>query len=323
MRRCQVYNDIVSTTSSIHRLLNLLSFVRVVEAGSFAEAARRAGTTTSAMSKAVARFERAHGIRLLHRTTHALSLTDEGERLLEGARDLLREAERLEASLDEAGDRGTRGRVRISAPGSFIRACLSPLLPSLLKENPRIELELKFDDALVDLGSEGVDIALRTGPLAGQPSLVAKQLMTFPWVLCASPKYLAHHATPKSPADLTEHHQIGFRHSGTGQLMTWLFAAPGSSATVAPIRHVPRNRLVVEDGTTAWSMVREGLGIGWAPAWCGLDDLRSGRVVELLREWRVPESPLSAVRLERRHTPRRTQRVLEFLSRAASAWVYR
>jgi DNA-binding transcriptional LysR family regulator len=304
-----VYSDIVSTTSSIHRLLNLLSFVRVVEAGSFAEAARRAGTTTSAMSKAVARFEAANGIRLLHRTTHALSLTDEGERLLEGARDLLREAERLEASLEEAGDKGARGRVRISAPGSFIRACLSPLLPSLLKENPRIELELKFEDAPLDLGSEGVDIALRTGSLAGQPGLVARRLMTFPWVLCASPTYLAHHGAPKTPADLKEHHQIGFRHSGTGQLVTWLFSTRGSSPSAAPIRHVPRNRLIV--------------GIGWVPAWCGLDDLRSGRVVELLREWRVPETPLSAVRLERRHTPRRTHRVLEFLSRAASAWEYR
>ena len=275
------------------------------------------------MSKAIARFERAHGIRLLHRTTHALSLTDEGERLLEGARDLLREAERLEASLDSAGDRGARGRVRISAPGSFIRTCLSPLLPSLLKENPRIELELKIEDALVGLGSEGVDIALRTGPLGRQPGIFARPLMTFPWVLCASLSYLSHHAAPKTPADLAEHHQIGVRHNGTGQLITWLFAAPGSSPADPPIRHTPRNRLIVEDATTAWNMVREGIGVGWAPAWSGLDDLRSGRVVELLREWRVPESPLSAVRLERRLTPRRTQRVLEFLSRAASTWVYR
>lgn len=81
----------MSTPPDVQRLLNLLHYARVVDAGSFAEAARRAGSTTSALSKAVSRFENANGVRLLHRTTHAISLTPEGERLLEGARDLLRE----------------------------------------------------------------------------------------------------------------------------------------------------------------------------------------------------------------------------------------
>ncbi len=105
-------------------LANLIAFARIAEAGSFAEAARRAGTTTSAMSKAVSRLEAARGVRLLHRTTHALSPTAEGERLLEAARALLREAEAVEAALGEAWDGRAAGRVRLTAPGALARACI-------------------------------------------------------------------------------------------------------------------------------------------------------------------------------------------------------
>lgn len=105
-------------------LINLLNFVRVVDAGSFSEAARRAGTTTSAMSKAVARAERDLGVQLLRRTTHALSLTAEGERVLDTARDLAREVEKLEVALGETVRSGdVAGRVRLTAPGALARAC--------------------------------------------------------------------------------------------------------------------------------------------------------------------------------------------------------
>lgn len=300
-------------------LLNLLHFVRVAEAGSFAEAARRAGTTTSAMSKAVTRFEQARGVRLLHRTTHSISLTLDGEKLIEGARDLLREAERLEATLDQAGKSSAAGRVRLSAPGPFIRACLAPHLPALLRANRQIDLDLKVDDAQLDLAAEGVDIAIRLGSSDGQPGLITQRLMTFPWLLCASPCYLGAMGELRSPADLDRHHQIGFRDAATGQLMTWQFRNP---ATGSPVRHVPRNRLVVEDMTTIWAMVAGGLGAAWLPAWCGLADLRQGHVVELLGDWRMPETPIHAVQLDRTLTPRRTRGVLDDLVAAARAWTY-
>ena len=300
----------------MQNLVNLLAFVRVMDAGSFAEAARRAGTTTSAMSKAVSRFERAHAVKLLHRTTHALSPTVEGERLLEGARDLLRDAERLEASLAEASGRGAVGRVRISAPGAFARACLLPMLPRLLHEHPGIDVEISFDDALVELGAEGFDLALRTGALDGQPGLVARQLMTYPMVLCAAPDYLARRGIPASAADLPGHDLIGFRNRATGIVMPWAFSLPDGTTA----RHLPRPRMVVDDGTAGWTMVRDGLGLSWAPAWLGLDDLRSGRVVEVMRAARISEMPLSAIRLDRRHTPQRTSIVLNCIAAEAARW---
>lgn len=307
----------MSAPASFQRLTNLLHFARVVEAGSFAEAARRAGTTTSALSKAVSRFEQLHGVRLLHRTTHAISLTAEGERLLEGARDLLREAERLEATLDHAAASGAGGRIRLSAPAPFIRARLVRQIPAILRANPDIELELKVDDGTLDLAAEGIDIAIRFGDLSSQPGLVRTPLGRFPWVLCATPRYVQLIGAPRTPAELDAHHQIGFRDPGTGRLLAWQFADPAGGAIV---RHRPRPRIVVEDMGAIWSMMRNGLGLAWVPAWVGLLELREGRVIELLRDWRIAETAIHAVRLERRHTPRRIRRLLDDLHEAAEDW---
>jgi DNA-binding transcriptional LysR family regulator len=309
----------MSTPPNVQRLLNLLHFARVVDAGSFAEAARRAGTTTSALSKAVSRFEKANGVRLLHRTTHAISPTPEGERLLEGTRDLLREAERLEALLDHAKASGAGGRIRLSAPAPFLRAGLARQVPALLRANADIELELKIDDGTLDLAAEGIDIAIRFGALAGYPNVIATPLGSFPWVLCATPRYVEIMGTPQSPADLDAHHQIGCRDPSSGRVMAWQFADPGSGAV---LRHLPRPRIVVEDLGAIWSMMRQGLGLAWIPAWAGLGPLRDGRVVELLRAWRVQETPIHAVRLERRHTPSRVRSVLDGLKAAAEDWRY-
>jgi DNA-binding transcriptional LysR family regulator len=309
----------MSTPASFQRLLNLLHFARVVDAGSFAEAARRAGTTTSALSKAVSRFEQAHGVRLLHRTTHAISLTPEGERLLEGTRDLLREAERLEATLDRASASGASGRIRLSAPAPLIRARLSRQIPAILRDNPDIELELKIEAGTLDLAAEGIDVAIRFGSLAGHANLVSTPLGSFPWVLCATPRYLEIVGAPQSPGDLGAHHQIGFRDPGSGRLMAWQFADPVSGAQ---FHHLPRPRIAVEDLSSIWSMMRLGLGVAWVPAWIALGPLRDGRVVELLREWRIAEMPIHAVRLERRHTPSRIRSLLDGLQAVAKEWRY-
>lgn len=307
----------MSTPAGYQRLVNLLHFARVVEAGSFAEAARRAGTSTSALSKAVSRFEQRHGVRLLHRTTHAISLTPEGERLLDGARDLLREAERLEAALDHAAANGAGGRIRLSAPAPLIRACLARQMPALLAGSPDVQLDLKVDDAAPDLAAEGIDVAIRFGELGGQLGFVATPLGSFPWVLCATPRYVEVMGDPASPSELASHHQIGFRDPASGQLMAWEFTDP---ATGTITRMTPRHRLVVEDMSAVWQMMRQGLGLAWLPAWVGLADLRAGRAVELLRGWRVPETPIQAVRLDRRHTPRRLRTLLDELGGLARDW---
>lgn len=307
----------MSTPAGYQRVANLLHFVRVVEAGSFAEAARRSGTTTSALSKAVSRFEQQHGLRLLHRSTHSLSLTAEGERLLEGARDLLREAERLEATLGQTAASGSGGRIRLSAPAPLIRTCLARQVAGLLRNSPGIELDLKVDDGALDIAAEGIDIAIRFGDLAGQPGLVATPLGSFPRVLVATPRYVEVMGAPQTPADLGRHHQIGYRDAASGQLVPWQF---DDVAGAAPVRVMPRPRLATEDVGAAWQIMRQGLGLAWLPVWAGLADLREGRVIEIMAERRIAEVPIHAVRLDRRQTPSRVRTLLDDLAGAAQQW---
>lgn len=298
-------------------LLQLLSFVRVVEAGSFTEAARRAGMTTSAMSKAIGRFERAHGIRLLHRTTHSIALTDEGDQLLEKGRALSENLGRIEALLAELATNSAVGRVRVTAPTSFARACIMPELPNFLRTNPDIGIEIQFRNEIMDLAADGIDLAVRSGTLEGLPGHLAKRLFTFPWVACASADYLKGRRPPETPDDLGAHDHVGFRNKATGQVLNWRFAAPMGAGT---IRVTPKVKHVFDDAESAWSMVRAGFGIGWGPAWLGLDDLRAGRVVEVLRGWRIEQEPLSMVRLASRHAPKRTLLAMDFIASLPFAW---
>ncbi len=201
----------MSTLNSRASLLQLTCFVRVIEAGSFAEAGRRLGMTTSGVSKAISRLEADHQIRLLHRSTHALSLTEAGEMLLEEAREVLRGSDRVALVLSLAADGGLAGRARISAPPGFTIACLLPALARLLHAHPEIRIEVSASYDLVDLADEGVDIALRAGPLLGLPGHVSTPLISSPWCAYATPGYVARRGEPLCPRDLKDHELIGFR----------------------------------------------------------------------------------------------------------------
>ena len=297
-----------------------MCFVRVVEAGSFAEAGRRLGMTTSGVSKAISRLEAEHGVRLLHRSTHAVSLTDEGEQVLDDARDVLRGCERLGLAFSQAADGGRSGRVRISAPPGFTRAFLVPVLPRLLDAHPEIRIEIQASYDLVDLADQGVDLALRTGSLAGLPGHVSQALFSSPWCAYAAPGYLARRGTPSSPDELAGHDLIGFRNSASGRVGAWRFQDPLARDESGTLRHDADARIVFDDGSAAYDMACNGYGIVWAPEWLALDDVRHGRVVEVLREWRSSEMLISVVRRERRLTPQRIRVVIDFLHEAAKLW---
>lgn len=298
-------------------LVQLLSFVQVAEAGSFSEAARRSNCTTSAMSKAVTRLEKAHGVRLLNRTTHALSLTPEGDQLLAVGRKLLAEVEIAENAFAELGDRGGSGRVRISAPTSFTKRCLIPRLPEFLEANPGISIEIEFRDDFLNMAVRGIDLAVGSGEIAGLPGHSARKLCTFPWMACAAPEYFRRHGTPRAPAELSEHRLIGFRNRVTGQLDSWRFRDPADGSI---LRHMPNPLHTFDDPEAAWEMIRAGLGIGYGPAWMGTQDWERGTVVETLREWRGLEPSLHLVRLDRRMTPKRVQAVQKFIVDSTRLW---
>lgn len=164
-------------------LPHLRCFVAVVDAGGFAEAGRRMGMSTSAMSKTIARFEAMYGLKLLHRSTHALSLTEEGEQLIGAAREAIRGIAALEASIGDLVASSVSGRVRVSAPVGFVRNRLVPLLPAFMAALPDVCLDLRASNEIIDLAEAGVDLAIRSGTLDGTPGQLAQSWFRYPWDL--------------------------------------------------------------------------------------------------------------------------------------------
>ena len=193
--------------------LNLLTvFSRVVEAGSFAEAARRLSSSRSVVSKAVAKLEVALGARLLNRTTRHLSLTEIGAAVAEHGRRIAEEAadvENLVASLTSE----PRGVLRISASVAFGTLHVAPALAEFLPQYPKIKVDLTITDRWVDLAEEGYDLMIQ---VTGQPQehLVARKLAPVRRQLCATPEYFRQRGIPQTPMDLVTHNCLDYTRSG-------------------------------------------------------------------------------------------------------------
>ncbi|WP_294642536.1 substrate binding domain-containing protein [uncultured Aureimonas sp.] len=213
--------------------------------------------------------------------------------------------------LEHSGGR-TGGTVRLTAPVAFMRHCLIPLLPTLRGLHPDIRFDLRASNELLDLAEHGVDLAIRTGPLASVPGHVQTLWFTCPWVVCAAPTYLEGRAMLREPAGLAEHDLIGFRASEDGLVRAWTFRDPERAARV---RTVPDPTAVFDDGETGWRAALDGLGIARAPLFLAAEALREGRMVELLRPWRDDDMSVSILRRETRLTPARVDSLIAFLRR--------
>lgn len=292
-------------------LVQLRCFLAVVDAGSFAGAARRLGLSTSAVSRLIARFEAAHGVKLLHRSTHALSPTEDGLRLIGPAREAMHALIEMESALGSvAGD--DAGWVRITAPVAFLRHCLVPMLDLFGQEHPDIRLDLRATNDLIDLAHNGIDLAIRSGSLNTIPGHLQQPWFSFPWVLCAAPSYLNGRASVGTPDDLADHKLIGFRTTHNGQIRPWHLRDP---RTGEQHRRTPNPCAVFDDGEAGWLAALAGLGITSAPMFLAADALASGTMIEILTDWRPEATPMSIVRRDMRLTPPRVDAVIAFLKR--------
>lgn len=266
------------------RLQAMTAFVRVVETGSFSGAARHIGVGQPAVSKTVAQLEDRLQVRLLVRSTHGLMPTDAGLRFYERAKMAIQEADEAELQARGAGA-GLTGRLRVSAATTFARLLIVPRLPEFLKRHPDLEIDIVLDDRVIDLVSEGIDVALRMGQLSDSSAL-ARRLAQGQRSVIATPAYLKRAGTPSVPADLAAHEAIVYSQLEN----SWMFRKGGTEASVA-IRG--RVRVSAAEGIRAAVLADMGLTVN--SDWMFAPELQSGAVVRVLEDWRLPPVDLWAV----------------------------
>lgn len=278
-------------------------FVAVVECGGFSPAARFLGVSKSAVSKRITQLEDQLGVKLLHRTTRKLSLTEAGEHYFEHAlkaNTAARDAEDAVAQLQ--GE--PRGRLRINTPMSFGRLHMAPMIPEFLKHHPKISIDLVMDDKVVDLVRGGFDIAIRTGELADS-SLIARRLAPLNSVLCVSPDYLENNGYPNQINDLRQHNCLSFSYSN--DVKEWTFIKEGQSQSVEVLGNYQ-----VNNSEALRDAVLQGLGIARLPTFVAGPDIKSGKLIPLFTEYQMPSQVINAVLIERQYMPAKVRAFLDF-----------
>jgi DNA-binding transcriptional LysR family regulator len=280
-------------------------FAGVVRHRSFTAAAREAGLAKSAVSRRISRLEDRLGVRLLHRTTRRLALTDDGLRFYQHCAALVASAE---AALDAAAgaDDAVRGVVKVSAPVVFAQAYLARALAAFLAGRPGLEVQLSVDDHLVDLVGGGFDLALRIGRLA-PTSLVARRLAVDRLIVCAAPAYLARAGTPADPGDLIHHTCL--RYALVDTSAEWRFRGPDG-----PYVLPAQGPLIASSGAILREAAVAGLGLAVLPFFMVARDVADGRLTLVLEGQRKAEIGIHAVYPDRR-LPARTRALLDFLGR--------
>jgi len=285
--------------------LNLMAiFARVVEAGSFSEAARRMGCSRSAVSKAVAKLEKSLGAHLLNRTTRYLSLTEIGAAVAEHCSRILEEAteaEKLVGSLNSEA----RGVLRVSASVAFGTLHVAPALAKFLPRHPELKIDLSITDRWVNLAEEGYDVAIH---VTGDPqlNLVARPLAPVRRKLCATPDYFRRKGIPQTPADLVAHNCLDYTRSG--EPGRWRFTGPEGEISV-PVN----GPLHVDDDEALSQAVLGGLGVGLLPTFIIGKDLQSGNLQAVLSEYIPVERYVYAMYLPTRHLPSKVRVFIDFM----------
>ncbi|NKF20903.1 LysR family transcriptional regulator [Solimonas marina] len=293
------------------------SFAAVVDAGSFVAAAEALGVSKAAVSRHVAELEQRLGVRLLHRTTRKLSLTDEGRRFYARSKELLAAIDEAESEL--VPQRGEpRGLVRVNAPLTFGMLHLAPLWGAFMARHPQVTLDVTLADRTVDLIEDGYDLAVRitARERLANAMLVARPLATSRIVACASPGYLRQFGTPQTPADLAAHRIIAYSYWASGD--EWVYRGPDGDGRVRlrPCMHT-------NNGDTCRLVALQDQGLILQPDFLVGDDLKRGLLVEVLADYRTPDIEVFALYPTRKHLPLKVRALIDFLAEAFVAPTWR
>lgn len=285
-------------------------FAAVVEAGSFVGASDALEMSKPAVSRYVAELESRLGVRLLHRTTRKLSLTEEGEVFYSRSKELLSNIEEAEAEITSRSGQAT-GQLKVSAPVSFGLLHLAPLWADFMAAHPQVVLDLTLSDRMVDLVEEGFDLAVRIARLPSS-SLISRKLSTTRMILCASPRYLAEHGTPRTLPELARHTLLNYSLLASGD--SWEFDGPDGRVS---LKVEPRMR--TNSGDTCRAVALRHQGIIMQPSFLIGEDLQSGALVELMPDHRSLELGIYAMYPTRKHVLPKVRLLIEHLADAFRA----
>ncbi len=275
------------------QLDDLALLVRVATLGTLSAAARERNAPVSQISRALARLESTCGVRLMHRNTHGLSLTDEGDAVLAQARRMLDIGDELQADL--SGKIGApSGWVRLSVSAVLAHAVIAPGLAGLYERHPAIQLDISADDRLVDMAREGIDVAIRTGT-PHSDTVVARQIGVLTRSLYAAPAYVARHGMPETAEDLSRHRLVS--NSASPALNDWDHVEGRTHQT-----YTARGWTRVDNTAALVALVQAGAGISRLVDRVALPLVRSGALVRVMPErFASPPVPMFAVMLRERH----------------------
>lgn len=287
------------------RFLEMQTFNAVVDGGSFVKAADALDLSKAAVSRYVVDLETRLGVRLLHRTTRRLSLTEEGQVFYARGKDLLAELQEAEDEITVRRDAAS-GLLRINAPVTFGILHLAPLWGAFRALHPKVSLDVTLADRLVDLVEEGYDVAIRIATLENS-SLVSKRLATTRIALCASPQYLAQHGTPEHPSELADHAIISYSYRPAKD--EWTFTGPKGPVSVKTHPCIHTN-----NGDTCRAAALAHQGVILQPTFLVGKDLVDGTLVELMPSYRSQELGIYAVYPTRKHVSAKVRALIEFLA---------
>ncbi|WP_369977119.1 LysR family transcriptional regulator [Xanthomonas bundabergensis] len=259
----------------------VVAFARVAHHASFTRAADELGVSASALSQTVRALEAQLGVRLLHRTTRRVALSEHGARFLERVRPGLAQIEAAFLDLDTVRERPA-GRLRITLPRVVADQLVMPWLPSFLARYPQIEVELCVDPALVDVVAEGFDAGIRLGECLARDMIAVPLGPMQRQVICAAPAYFRRHRPPQTPADLVDHDCIVHRMSN-GRRMAWEFTRDGRDFEVEV-----SGTLVFNDSALTHAAALAGMGLAQGFESVVADDVAAGRLVRVLDDWQQP-----------------------------------
>lgn len=291
----------------LDRLTGLEVFAKVAAVGSLSAAGRTMGMSQTMVTKHIAALEARLGVKLFHRTTRRLSITEAGRNYLETAERILADIEAADAVV--AADRfEPRGLLRLNVPVAFGTRQIAPLLFEFARRHPLVTVELGLNDRLVDLADEGWDLAIRIGSLSNS-SLIARRIAPSRTVVCAAPSYLAARGQPRTITELAEHNCLGYTLSSVTGVDQWIFGAK-RDVTV----HVVGN-LRANNGEALRTAAIAGQGLAYLPTFIVADDMRAGTLVALdLDQPTVEFGGIYAVFLPDRHPAAKVRAFIDFIA---------